>query len=40
MRIRAKGDAITDWRRLGSEAGSEAAAESREAAESERKWKW
>jgi hypothetical protein len=40
MRRRAKGDAITDWRRLGSEAGSEAAAESREAAESERKWKW
>jgi len=34
-----KGDAVTDWRRLGSEAGSAAAAESREAAESERRWK-
>lgn len=31
--------ALTDWRRLGSEAGSAAAAESRDAAESERRWK-
>uniref|UniRef100_A0A0A8Z4Q0 Uncharacterized protein n=1 Tax=Arundo donax TaxID=35708 RepID=A0A0A8Z4Q0_ARUDO len=30
---------LTDWRRLGSDAGSAAAAESREAAESERRWK-
>lgn len=30
---------LTDWRRLGSEAGSAAAAESRDAAESERRWK-